>query len=456
MREFKAMQPEVTRDLIREIQAILSEDNETMLMDRLGSMHSADIAEIVNELELEETKKLFQFFDAPRASEVLINMDEDDRNNLIESFSSQELAEFFIENLESDDAADVLMVLPDEQKEEVISYIDDVEQASDIVDLLHYAEGTAGSIMAKELIKVSQEWTVSTAVREMRKQAENVENIYTIYVVDEDDILLGRLSLRKLLNMAVKAKISEIFKPGLKYVKTYTDVESVANQMEKYDLVAMPVVDELGRLVGRITIDDIVDVIKEEAERDYQLASGISQSVEYSDNIWLLTRARLPWLLLGLLGGIFGAQVIGMYETEIQIHPEMALFIPLIAAMGGNVGVQSSAIIVQGLANESFVGDGILPKLVKEFGVAFLNGLVCSLLILGYNLFMADSLNLSYTVSVALLAVIVFAGLFGTFVPLVLNRYKIDPALATGPFITTVNDILGLLIYFAIGHVMYS
>jgi magnesium transporter len=218
----------------------------------------------------------------------------------------------------------------------------------------------------------------------------------------------------------------------------------------------MPVVDEIGRLVGRITIDDVVDVITEEAEKDYQLASGISQNVDYSDNVWMLTRARLPWLLLGLLGGIFGAQIIGLYEADLRLYPEMAFFIPLIAAMGGNVGVQSSAIIVQGLASESFLSLEIFPKLKKEFMVALVNGLVCSIIILGYNLIFSESMNMSITVSIALLCVILFAGLFGTFIPLVLNKYKIDPALATGPFITTVNDILGLLIYFAIGRMMYA
>jgi len=449
------MQQELTKDQLHYVQDIIQRGDEHALIEFFGPMHAADIAEIVDELNIDQAKTIFEVLDAQKASEVLVNLDEDERDELVASFTSQELAELFIENLESDDAADVLNVLPDEQKEEVISHLDDVEQASDIVDLLNYKEGTAGSLMAKELIKVRQDWTVSTCVKEMRRQAENVDNIYTVYVVDEEGHLIGRLSLKTLLTTPVKTKIADLYKPEIKYVKTYTDIESIANQMEKYDLVAMPVVDELGRLVGRITIDDVVDVIKEEAEKDYQLASGISQNVEASDSVWILTRARLPWLLLGLLGGVFGAQVIGMYESEIQLYPEMAFFIPLIAAMGGNVGVQSSAIVVQSIANNSFDAGAIAPKLAKEFSVAFLNGIVCSVLLLIYNLIFSPSLDLSYTVSLALMAVILFAGLFGTFIPLVLNKYKVDPALATGPFITTVNDILGLLIYFSIGHAMY-
>ena len=289
----------------------------------------------------------------------------------------------------------------------------------------------------------------------MRKQAEQIEHVYTVYVVDEDDLLMGRLQLKKLLLNPIKAKITDIYNQKIRSVNVDEDQEEIANIMEKYDLVALPVVDELGRLLGRITIDDVVDVIKEEAEKDYALASGISGSIESTDSIYVLTRARLPWLLIGLIGGIMGARVIELYEGDLQLYPEMAFFIPLIAAMGGNVGVQSSAIIVQGLANNSLGLSGIWSKLRKEFGVALLNGVVLSVLIFVYNYVFQDSLDLAYTVSLALFCVILVAALFGTFVPLVLDKYEIDPALATGPFITTVNDVLGLFIYFLIGHMLY-
>ncbi|MGD1845842.1 MAG: magnesium transporter, partial [Salibacteraceae bacterium] len=353
------------------------------------------------------------------------------------------------------DAADMIGELPDEKQDEVISMLEDLEQASDIVDLLNYEEGTAGALMAKELIAVQEDWNVLTCAKEMRRQGEDIDFVYTVYVVDSAEKLIGTLSVKKLLITPTQVKVRSLYKPSVISVQTSTPQEEVANIMEKYDLVVLPVVDQLGRLVGRITIDDVVDVIKEEADKDYQMASGITQDVESTDSIWVLSRARLPWLLIGLAGGIFGARVIGVYEQDIQLHPEMAYFIPLIAAMGGNVGVQSSAIIVQGLANNTLGLEGMFSKLAKEFGVALLNGLVCSILILGYNLLFSDSLNLSLTVSIALLSVIIVAGLFGTFVPLALDRYKIDPALATGPFITTMNDILGLFIYFWIGRLMY-
>jgi magnesium transporter len=304
--------------------------------------------------------------------------------------------------------------------------------------------------MAKELIKVNENWNTLQCLREMRKQAEHVKQVHTIYVVDNNDVLLGSMSLRRLLLTETNTPIKEILKTEIISVKATEDDETVANIMNKYDLVVLPVVDDTNRLIGRITIDDVMDVAKEEAEKDYQMASGISEDVEASDSVWALTRARLPWLLIGMIGGLLGAAVIGIFD--IRENFELAFFIPLIAAMGGNVGVQSAAIVVQGLANDSLKMDNIFQKLVKELAVGLLNGIICSLIILAAAFGLDYGLELSLTVSISLLAVIVFAALFGTFVPLTLEKYEIDPALATGPFITTVNDVLGLFIYFSIGQ----
>ena len=419
-------------------------------------MHPADLAEIIEELEGAELKQFFQYLDAEKAADALMELDDDIREEYLSTLSSEEIAKYFIDNMDSDDAADVISELPEALKDEVISKLEDTEQASDIVDLLNYPEDTAGGLMAKELIRVNENWTLTKCIREMRKQAEGIENIYTIYVVDDDIRLKGTLSLKRLLLAPPRSKIETLYQKEIISVKASADSEEVASIMEKYDLAVLPVVDELGRLIGRITIDDAVDVIREEAEKDYQMASGISGNVTFTDRLALLTRARLPWLLIGLLGGILGARVIEMYESEIQIYPEMAFFIPLIAAMGGNVGVQSSAIIVQALANKSLRIDSILNRLSKELMVALLNGLVCSAIILTYNLIFSGSVMLSFTVATALISVILVASIFGTLVPLMLNRYKIDPALATGPFITTMNDIFGLFIYFFIGRVIYT
>jgi magnesium transporter len=310
--------------------------------------------------------------------------------------------------------------------------------------------------MAKELIKVNEEWDIARCIREIRKQYGEVNEFYYVYVVDEDDMLKGTVSLKKLLVVRPSARIKKILNTNIVSVKTDTKSEEVDNIMKKYDLVSLPVIDTIGRLMGRITIDDVVDVMKEESERDYQLISGITEDVEHTDNIFRLTRARLPWLIIGLTGGILGSRVIRMHESDLKISPEMALFFPLIGAMGGNAGVQSSSIVVQGIAAGTIDLQGIAGKLLKELSVAMINGLILSCLIFAYNLLFSDSFALTITVSAALFSVILFASVFGTFVPLVLQRFHIDPALATGPFITTTNDIIGLSIYLAIGRLMYG
>lgn len=449
------MQFELTKEFLEKLRSAIGRNEEGELLGLVNELHPADIGEVMDELESNEALILYKVLDADRASDVLMHLEDDSREDFLALLTPKEIAEQFVVSLDSDDAADMISMLPEEQKEEVISHIEDRQQARDIVDLLHYKEGTAGALMAKELIKVNVNWTVSTAVKEMRKQAEQIEHVYTVYVVDDNDILIGRLQVKKLLLTPLRDKIAHIYDSKIHSVNVNEDQVEIASIMEKYDLVVLPVVDELGRLLGRITIDDVVDVIREEAEHDYALASGISGNVDSTDSVYVLTRARLPWLLIGLLGGIFGARVIELYEGDLQLYPEMAFFIPLIAAMGGNAGVQSSAIIVQGLATNSLGLSGMVSKLGKEFSVALLNGLVCALLIFVYNFIFSDSMDLSITVSFSLLAVIVFATLFGTFVPLVLDKYEIDPALATGPFITTVNDVLGLFIYFLIGHLFY-
>ena len=286
----------------------------------------------------------------------------------------------------------------------------------------------------------------------MRKQAKNIKKVYTIYVVDDNNKLLGLMSLRELLLTENSISIKDIIYTDIISVKTNANDQYVANIMNKYNLIALPVVNDSNQLLGRITIDDVMDVAKEEAEKDYQMASGISEDVESSDTVWELTRARLPWLIIGMGGGILGAIIIGLFEIERNI--ELIFFIPLIAAMGGNVGVQSAAIVVQGLANNSLKMENLFQKLIKELGVGLLNGMICSIIILVATVGLGYNIKLSITVSVSLLSVIIFAALFGTFIPLTLEKYRIDPALATGPFITTVNDVLGLFIYFWIGQMI--
>ena len=448
------MKFELTKEFLQEIIDKIDRQEFELLKTELSELHNVDIAELIEELDEEYGKILFELFEDETSAEIFVELDEENRESVLEDLSSREIAEELIENLDSDDAADIIADLPSEKKVEVLSHIEDIEHASDIVDLLSYPENTAGGLMAKELIKVNEKWAVLRCVREMRKQAEEVDKVYTIYVVDDDDVLLGTLSLKKLLLTPEKTFITNIYNEKVFSVKANSDDEEVANIMEKYDLVVLPVVDDLNRLIGRITIDDVVDIMKEEAMEDYNKASGISEQVDASDNIVTLTRARLPWLLIGLMGGIMGAEVIGIFDIENNI--ELAFFTPLIAAMGGNVGVQSAAIIVQGLASNSLGMDSLAQRLMKELGVALLNGIICSGLIMIITSLIGYPSSISFTVSISLMAVIIFAALFGTFIPLALDKYKIDPALATGPFITTVNDVLGLFIYFMIGKLFLN
>jgi magnesium transporter len=450
------MSSKLTREYLNKLKTIIDVKNDDDVLTMLKDLHPADIAEMYGELSLEEIRYLYLLLDPEMASDVLVELEEDDREKFLKSLPSDVIASQFIDHMESDDAADVIGDLAEEKKQEVLLHIDDVEQAGDIVDLLGYDEDTAGGLMAKELIRVNENWGVTTCIREMRKQAEDLDEIYYIYVVSDDNLLLGILSLKALLLASASSKVKELYDHEVSSVQTDTSSEEVAQIMEKYDLIVLPVTDSIGRLMGRITIDDVVDVIRDEAERDYQLASGITTDVETTDSPARLSRARLPWLIIGLLGGIVVAAVIGKFEEDIKINPEMAFFIPLIAAMAGNVGIQSSAIIVQGIASNSLGLESTARKLLKELLVALLNGLILAGLLFLYNFFISDNLALTFTVSSSLFVVIIFAALFGTMIPLLLHRLKIDPALATGPFITTMNDIMGLFIYFLMGRMLYS
>jgi magnesium transporter len=447
---------EISREFIDELREAIKDNDEKKALELIGDFHAADIAELYDDISIEEARYLYLLLDGERASDVLAELDEDDRERFLEVLPGEVIAQKFIDHMDSDDAADVIGDLSEEKKQEILLHLDDVDQAGDIVDLLAYDENSAGGLMAKEMIKVNENWTILTCLKEMASQADEVDEVYYVYVVDNSNKLQGIVSLKKMLLSNNATKVKTIIEDDIISVNTSTPGEEVAQIMDKYDLVAIPVIDSLGRLVGRITIDDIVDFIREEAERDYQMASGLTDEVEARDKVLYITRVRLPWLLIGLAGGILGALVLGKFEGSLKLYPEMAFFIPLIAAMGGNVGIQSSAIIVQGLANNTLKGESTIKRLLKEFMVALLNGSILAAIIFTYNFFVSDSFALTLTVSTSLLAVILFAALFGTFIPLILDSFKIDPALATGPFITTMNDIIGLFIYMIVGRLLYG
>jgi len=450
------MQFEFTREFIEQLENLIEEKNTKEVETILADLHPADIAEMMEGLSSEEAKFIFLLLDGEKASDVLVEIPENDRRRFLRVLPPEIIASKFLEFMDSDDAADVMADLDEERKIEVLNEIEDFEQAGDIVDLLEYEEDTAGGIMAKELVKVNENWTVATCLQEISRQAQEVDEIYYIYVIDDAEKLLGVLSLKKLIITNTNTKISNIYNADVKKVQTGVRQEEVAEIMDKYDLVAIPVVDEIGRLKGRITFDDVIDFIREEAEKDYQMVSGISGDVEPGDKIWEILRARLPWLLIGLIGGILGAIVLGSHEQTLAKVTELAFFIPLIAAMAGNVGVQSSSIVVQSIASGVKDLETTSRRLLKEVSVAMVTAAIFAALIFAYNLIRQGDMDLTYTVSLSLFIVILFASFFGTVIPLVLNRFKIDPALATGPFITTMNDIVGLLIYLLIGKMFFG
>ena len=443
---------QITDKIISSITDFIKKSDEKSLENLFSDFHHADIAEILDELNIEDALYIIKLLDSEKTSEVLMELDDDYREKILNNLSVKEIAEE-VEELDSDDATDIISELPEDKQKKVISKIIDAEHKADIKELLKYDEDSAGSLMAKELIKVNENWTVTSCVKEMRVQASEVTRVHSVYVVDNDDILLGRLSLKDLLVADPKTKIKSIYKSNVEFVFDYDSAEYVANTMQKYDLGAIPVIDKNKKLLGRITIDDIVDLIREEAEEDYQLAAGILQDVDVDDSIIELTRARLPWLILGLIGGIGAAFIMGGFDEILIENKILFYFTPLIAAMAGNVGVQSSAIIVQGLANDE-IKDSINKRLIKETLLSILNGVILALILFLFVFIWKKEINISLALSVSLVAVVIVAGIIGTFIPLFLNKRGIDPAIATGPFITTCNDIFGILIYFMVAKLI--
>lgn len=446
------MGSEITKEFLDNIESLISDKNDEALQILLTEEHPADIAEILEDLSTSNATYLFKLLDSEQSAEALLEIDEDDREKILKSLSAEEIADE-IDELDTDDAADLIAELPEERVTQVISEIEDDDHAKDIVELLNYQDGTAGSLMAKELVKVKETWTVPTCVRKMRSQAQEVRRVHSIYVVDKNNHLIGRLSLKDLLVASPKDKIANIYIPKVDSVNVKDKGEDVARLMQKYDLEAIPVVNDQNTLIGRITIDDIVDLIKEEAEKDYQMAAGITEDIDADDSIFDKTKARLPWLILGLVGGLAAAAIMGGFENALTRFPELFFFTPLIAAMAGNVGVQSSAIIVQGLANDNIKGS-TWKRMFNEIGLSIVNGVILAALIFIFGFVLDYHVNISITLSISLIIVIILASLIGTFVPLILHKKGIDPAVATGPFITTSNDIFGIFIFFYIAKLI--
>jgi magnesium transporter len=443
---------ELTKEFIERFQLALDERDEQFIRKILGDVKAADITALLYEFKSEESKYVMDLLSIEVQAEIISDLDPDTRKRFLKIYPPSEIINF-LNQLASDDTADILNELPIKEREEVLSGLESTLKTQ-VTELLRYEENVAGGLMAKELIKARYYWTVVECIDEIRKQAENVNKFYAVYVVDERDKLLGRVALQDLIVKDAKTIVGDIFEKDIVSVETYLEDSAVAEMMKKYDLESIPVVNVQGQLVGRITIDDIVDVITEQADEERQIMAGISENVEEDDTVWRNTRARLPWLLIGIAGGLMNAKFMGLFESELARVTAIAFFTPLIQATGGNVGIQSSSLIVQSLANPDFVDEGLWKRMVKVFFVALLNGLLLSLLVLAANVVLFGEYRLSMIVSLALFSVILFASFVGTVTPLILNRFGFNPALAAGPFITTTNDLLGLTVYFLTVHLM--
>jgi magnesium transporter len=448
----KPIEFELNKEFRDRFQDALNERDDAFIRQSLEEVNPADITALLYEFSGEESKFVLDLLTVEIRSRIINDLDSDTRKTFLSHYTTEEITEV-VNQLDSDDAADILNELPIKSSEEIIARLD-AELKSQVIDLLRYDENVAGGLMAKELIKALDHWTVVQCVEEIRKQAEHVTKFYAVYVVDSTDKLLGRVSLQQLILSDPRTLVKDILDDDVEVVETYMEDREVAEIMSKYDLESVPVVNVQGQLVGRITIDDVVDVITEQAEEERQLMSGITEDVEEDDSIWRNTRARLPWLFIGILGGMVSARFMGFFELEIAKITAIAFFIPLIQATGGNVGIQSSSLVVQSLASPGFVDEGLWKRLLKVFSVALLNGLFLSLVVFGITwvVFGHDALNI--VVSLALFFVVVFASFIGTVTPLILNKMGFNPALASGPFITTTNDLLGLAIYFLTIHLL--
>ena len=445
---------QIDKDFVTAIKILIAEESNLKLRKKLKNLHYADIAELVNELNSDQGTYLIKLLDSKKTADILPELDEYQREAVLENLSAKEIAEE-VEILDTDDAADIISELPEERQEKVMSEITDSSHIDDIRELLTYEENSAGGLMAKELVKVQEDLSILKCLDTIKRQAEEITRIHSVYVIDSENKLKGRLSLKDLLTANSSDKVKDIYIPKVDFVSVDQDGEEVAKIMSKYDLEAIPVVNKKKELVGRITIDDILNLIKEEAEKDYQLAAGIATDVEADDTIFELTRARLPWLFLGLLGGLGSVFILQEFEVIMERPDLRSLFFytPLIAAMAGNVGVQSSAIIVQGLANDNLKGS-LLSRLIKEIGLSLINGLTLAILLIIFGQIINQDLTLSLTIALSMMSVIIVAALIGTFTPIILNKKGIDPAIATGPFITTSNDIFGIFLFFYIAKII--
>ncbi len=450
---------EVDETFVDDVGVLLRDGQRGMVLNLVADLHPADLAQLLFHLAPDAAESLFGWLPEDKAGAVLPELESARRSDLIDELPTADIVSL-LDEIDTDDAADVLADLPDSVAEQVLPRLED---SAEIEALLHFGDETAGGLMETDYVSVLVTATVAEATEELRRCAAEVDPVYVVYVRDADDRLVGLVDLKTLVLARGEALVADIMETEIVTVEPELDQEEVARIMERYDLVALPVVSSSGWLLGRITIDDIVDVIRDEAEEDLQRASGIAGDEELSASVFAVSRGRLVWLMIGLVGAFCSGLVIRAFEGALEAAAVLAMFIPIVMAMAGNAGIQSSAIAVQGLASGDLWSSDVVKRIGKELVVALINGLALALALAGIVIVMgslgvlgdARLLHLALTSALSLLIVIVIATVLGATIPLLLDRVGIDPALATGPFITTSNDIIGLAIFFGVASLLY-
>jgi magnesium transporter len=455
---------QITDSFLETLRDALATGRDERVREIFYEMHPADVAEILNDLEDNEAAEAYKFLSEEVAPEALLLLDDDKREKILEGLSSKQIAEQVIDNLDSDDAADVLSELSDDKQDEILSHVEDTEQAGDIVDLLNYDEDTAGGLMATELVKVHLNSSVRQCVRELRQQAEEVQNIFTIYVVDDDEKLVGLLSLKNLLTKPLNTSVKDVYNPTVISVKVNTPAEEVSMLMDKYDLVVIPVVDSINRLVGRITFDDMVDVLREESTEDAQKMGGVEALEEpyMATPFWQMIRKRVGWLVILFVGETLTATAMSFFEDQIKRAVILAIFVPLIISSGGNSGSQATSLIIRALAIGEITVRDWWRIAKKEFQTGLVLGIILGLIgflrVALWSNFVQDYgphwFMIGITVGITLIGVVLWGSLMGSLLPLILKKCGLDPAVSSAPFVATLVDVTGLIIYFSISIVL--
>jgi magnesium transporter len=440
----------LSEKLIDDVKNSIKGEKRQFLMKLIDALRPADLADLIEHLDSQERLHIFDILEPKGAGDVLVEIEAPVQESILGELDNQAISEI-VQELDSDDAADLVGDLPEDRAKEIIDTLEE-ETSRELEKLLPYPEDTAGGIMALEFVAAKADATVQEAIDTIREKREEVENIYYLFVVDDFDRLVGVVSLKDLVLESPERKVRDIMNPEVMNpevisVNVNIDQEEVYHLVKKYDLVTIPVVDEQNRLTGRITHDDIIDVIEEEADEDMALMAGVIRQEIAEESSLKISRARLPWLVVGLFGGILAAAVINQFESSLERILALSFFFPVIMAMGGNTGTQAATVAVRGLATGDISLVNIGKRLWVEMKVALFNGVICGILLgVIVGLWLSDY-GLGSIVALSLVLIILNSGFIGAAVPLVLKRLNIDPALATGPFVTTSNDILSLLIY---------